>query len=67
MYQPYGAVHIYSGVSRVNAFPPVPNPKVPYPDYLVPQLWAKLAIANRHVWKQVHNLVGLDKVFDTII
>ena len=26
-----------------------------------------LAIANRQVWKQVHNLVGLDKVFDTII
>jgi hypothetical protein len=65
---PYGAVHIYSGFSWVNAFPLLSMPPgPPLPNYFFPQFSATLAIANRNIWKQVHKAVGLDKVYDTIV
>lgn len=64
--QPYGAVHIYSGLNFINQFAPIPDPpQWPPPDYFWQQFYALLDLQNRECWKKTHNKAGLDIVYDT--
>ena len=64
-YQPYGAVHIYSGLNFINMFAGIPNPpQWPPPGYYWQQIYALLDIQNRECWKKTHNKAGLDIVYD---
>ena len=65
--QPYGAVHIYSGLNFINTICPLfqthPNGRLPVTTgskYMPCSI-----IQNRECWKKTHNKAGLDIVYDT--
>jgi hypothetical protein len=61
-YQPFGAVHVSSGVNAFDKFPPAPAPAdTGFPSFLV-----RLALATRSRWKDVHLAAGLSLVWDAI-
>jgi hypothetical protein len=66
-YQPFGAIHIYSGANAYDKFPPIPvDPNNPTRALDSPGFLIKLALATRARWKDLYQAIGLSVVWDTI-
>jgi hypothetical protein len=61
-YQPFGAVHLFTGINSYDKFPPLPA----LGDPGLGTVNIKLALATRSRWKDVYVSVGLPEVWDCI-
>ena len=67
-WQMFGVIHIYSGYSALDNYPPIPLPHVlsPSSDERSARVFTQLALANRARWKDVYLAVGLADAWDAI-